>query len=539
YPDGLLARLAASGVDGVWLQAVLYKLAPFPWDSGLSEGHETRLASLRKLCRRARKHGIGVYMYLNEPRSMPTEFFEGHPELLGIAEGGYGTLCTSLPEVRDYVRDGIAHVCGEVPELRGWFSITASENLTSCWSHHRGANCPRCKEREPAEVIAEINGVFLEGIRQAQSDAELICWDWGWRDDWAPAAIEALPDGVSFQSVSEWSIPIKRGGVDSVVGEYSISEVGPGPRATRHWRIARERGLKTIAKIQAGCTWELSAVPYIPAVANVAQHAANLRDAGVEGLMAGWTLGGYPSPNLDVVAEMGRGEPTVDEAMLAVAERRFGRALAPHVVDAWRGFSTAFSEFPFHIGLVYSGPQQMGPANLLYGSPTGYNATMVGIPYDDLNRWRAVYPPDVFIGQFEKVAQGFDSAVRELRRAGRGLESSHVEKQALADEITVASACTLHFRSVADQARFIVARDALAGAATAEEAGALIAELAVLLEREIDSARALCALQAGDSRIGYEASNQYYYVSVDLAEKVLSCRDLLGRWLPAQREKWD
>jgi hypothetical protein len=32
YPDGYLARLAASGVNGVWLQGVLSKLAPFPWD---------------------------------------------------------------------------------------------------------------------------------------------------------------------------------------------------------------------------------------------------------------------------------------------------------------------------------------------------------------------------------------------------------------------------------------------------------------------------------------------------------------------------
>jgi hypothetical protein len=77
-----------------------------------------------------------------------------------------------------------------------------------------------------------------------------------------------------------------------------------------------------MAKIQAGNTWELSAVPYIPAVAHVAQHMANLRDTGVEGLMLSWTLGGYPSPNLEVVAEMGRGTPTPDEAMLAVARRR-------------------------------------------------------------------------------------------------------------------------------------------------------------------------------------------------------------------------
>ena len=68
--------------------------------------------------------------------------------------------------------------------------------------------------------------------------------------------------------------------------------------------MARERGLRTIAKIQAGNTWELSAVPYIPALENVARHAARIREEGVDGLMLGWTLGGYPSPNLEAACEI-------------------------------------------------------------------------------------------------------------------------------------------------------------------------------------------------------------------------------------------
>ena len=106
-------------------------------------------------------------------------------------------------------------------------------------------------------------------------------------------------------SVSEWGMPIKRGGVATTVGEYSISTIGPGERARHYWELARARGLRTLAKVQCGNTWELSAVPYIPALANVARHAANLRHLGVNGLMLGWTLGGYPSPNLEVVAELG------------------------------------------------------------------------------------------------------------------------------------------------------------------------------------------------------------------------------------------
>ncbi|MCX6882735.1 MAG: hypothetical protein NTV12_09570, partial [Verrucomicrobia bacterium] len=57
YPDGYLARLAHAGVTGVWLQGVLQKLAPFPWDLKLSHRHEERLRNLGRLVARARKHG--------------------------------------------------------------------------------------------------------------------------------------------------------------------------------------------------------------------------------------------------------------------------------------------------------------------------------------------------------------------------------------------------------------------------------------------------------------------------------------------------
>ena len=58
-----------------------------------------------------------------------------------------------------------------------------------------------------------------------------------------------------------------------------------------------------------------------------------------------------------------------------------------------------------------------------------------------------------------------------------------------------------------------------------------------VLKDEINLAQRLHVIQSRDSRIGFEASNQYYYVGVDLAEKILNCRNLLDRWIPAQRGK--
>lgn len=533
FPDGLLDRLVASGVDSIWMHAVLYHLAPYPWEAERSAAHEQRLARLRALTERAREHGIGIYLYMNEPRAMPLDFFEEHPELRGVTEGDHAAVCTSVPEVRDYLRDSIESICTAVPELQGFFTITASENLTSCWSHHNGQACPRCKDRAPDEVIAEVNATIWEGIQRAESDAELIAWDWGWRDDWAVAAIDRLPEGVALMSVSEWSIPIERGGVKNAVGEYSISVIGPGPRATKHWAAARARGLKTIAKIQAGNTWELSAVPYIPAVANVAQHAANLRESGVEGIMLGWSLGGYPSPNLQVVAEMAApvdgGAPlTPDEAMQRVAEARYGAVYAEAVVAAWETCSTAFKEFPYDGGVVYRAPLQMGPANPLWSTPTDYKATMVGLPYDDLDGWRGPYPPEIFAAQLAKVATGFEAALADLKEAvGEDVSP------ALRGELRVMEAAGIHYRSVAQQVRFVMARRALDHADADRDA--LIDELEALIRAERTLALRLHAIQTQDSRIGYEASNHYFYVPMDLAEKVLNCDALLAEWIPALR----
>lgn len=539
YPEGLLARLAQTGVNGVWLQAVLHKLAPFPWKPEGSARHQERLKNLGMLVNRAQRHGIRVFLYLNEPRALPLSFFVSRPQLKGVTEGDHAALCTSVPEVQKFMVDSVAAICRAVPDLGGFFSITASENLTNCWSHGGGANCPRCAKRPAADVIAEVNRLFYEGIRQAGSQAQMIAWDWGWNDAWAGDVIRQLPTQVALQSVSEWRLPIERGGVKSEVGEYSISAIGPGPRAQRHWQLARERGLKTIAKIQAGNTWELSAVPYIPAVENVARHAEHLSRANVNGLMLGWTLGGYPSPNLEVVSEALAGG-SADEAMRRVAERRYGATMAPAVVTAWRGFSAAFREFPYNIGVVYSGPQQLGPANLLWSEPTGYHATMVGFPYDDLDSWRAIYPPEIFAGQLEKVADGFDRALAELKvTPGPTGTTTATQRRAFAEECRVAEAAAIHFRSSANQARFVLARRALAAAKTPEETATQQATARRLLKEEIALARRLHDIQSQDSRIGFEASNQYYYVPVDLVEKVLNCRRLLTLMGEPVRPKGD
>lgn len=532
YPEGYLEQLAATGVTGVWLQGVLYKLAEFPWQPRLSERYEERLRNLAALVRRAARHGIRILLYLNEPRAMPLPFFAAHPELRGVTEGDHATLCTSAPEVRAYLRSAVASIVRTVPDLGGFFTITASENLTNCWSHGAGATCSRCGPRGPAEVIAEVNATLQQGIEDGGGGPGLIAWDWGWAEAWATDAIDRLPPRVSLMCVSEWSLPIERAGVKTTVGEYSLSAVGPGPRARRHWQHARRRGLRILAKIQANNTWELSAIPYVPVLENVAEHAARLREQRLDGILLSWTLGGHPSPNLETVAAVLAGG-TLDD----VAHRRFGASLAPRVLEAWRGFSAAFREFPFDGGVVYSAPLQMGPANPLWPEPTGYAACMVGIPYDHLDGWRGPYPVEAFIGQLRKVADGFGAAAEGLERALReSVESEPDRREAAGQEARLGRVAEAHFRSVANQSEFVRGRDALRAVSDAAERERWVGVLRQVIEQEEELARRVHGLQRRDSRVGFEASNHYFYVPLDLIEKVIQCRWLLEDWLPRQRQ---
>jgi hypothetical protein len=52
---------------------------------------------------------------------------------------------------------------------------------------------------------------------------------------------------------------------------------------------------------------------------------------------------------------------------------------------------------------LYVAPQNYGPQNLLYLEPTGYTASMIGYPYDDIEGWSGDFTPEIFIDQLEKL----------------------------------------------------------------------------------------------------------------------------------------
>ena len=496
-PDDQLKAYSDLGINGIWTQGVLSQLAPFPFDPDVSSGFEDRLARMKELSERLDKYGIKLYLYINEPRSMPIGFFDDRSDIKGHVKGDSACLCTSAKKVQSYLKDSIEAICRAVPLIGGFFTITRSENLTNCYSHSGSAsspcNCPRCKEKSVGEVISQTLSCFIEGARRVSKDIKIFAWSWGWKEH-NEEVIGKLPKDVILLSQSELDMPFEIGGVSGNVLDYSMSIVGPGERALKEWRLARELGLETGAKIQINTTWEASTVPAVPVAPSIDEHMERLKNEGIKHLLLSWTLGGYPCRNLASAAKYFYEKCSCDSQ-------------SDQSYEAQKQFAKAFREFPFHIRVLYFGPQNAGPSNLLFEKPTGYTATMTCFAYDDLESWRSIYPIDVFEEQFARLCDKWKL----------GIDMLTVSPDT--ETYQMASAAYCLFLSSYNQIRFIRARD-----------DGRYADAVSAAKDELETAKNMLSLMNRNAAIGYEAANHYYFSKGQLAEKIINCRYIIDRF---------
>jgi len=510
YPDSILEEYSKIGINGIWLHAVLYKLCRFPWDESVSDGFEARLAGLRSLCDRAEKYGIKVYLYINEPRAMSLSLFEKHPELLGFKLEASGTLCTSKKEVRDYLYNGIKTVCEAAPNIGGFFTITASENVTNCHSHFEIGKCPCevCNSRLPEEIYAEVNATIKSAASAVSEKIEVMAFTWGWNQcKNIETAIElCAAAGVRTLCVSEEGVEKTLGGVTTAVSDYSISLVGPGKKAKKIWETAKKNGGKAMAKVQFNNTWECSTVPYLPVLDLVKKHMEGICENDVDGLMLSWSLGGYPSMNLTAMSKYF----FIGESDYDVYAEMFGDD-ADVIRRATADFSRAFINLPFHVRTAYLAPFQAGPSNLLFEKASGLSATMTGFPYDDVENWRAIFPVEVFEASLKTLSELWKDGLLRL------LADVKTESEATREFVEISRACYCIYRSSYIQTRYNLLRDEYNGGKTDVRE-----EILALLDEEEALALELYDVVCHNSTIGYEASNHYLFNKYNLAEKIIN-----------------
>ena len=510
-PDELLARLQAVGVNGLWMQGVLSKLSPYPFVKGLDEGYETRRKNLNKIIAKCKQYGIGVYLYFNEPRGLaPDQLTPETEPMKGNLFDNTWSLCTTLKPVQDYLYEAVKGLVTATPELSGIITITMSENMTNCHCRPRN-NCPHCKHLRHQDVVPQVNNIIQRAISDAGVKTRVLAnlWAWtapyGWSEEDILEGIARMDQKIDILSVSEMG-GVMIDGQRVEIEEYAISKIGPCEETKKALSHARALGHRIMAKVQINSSWEMAVVPYIPVFDLIMAHMQNLKELGVGGLMLSWTVGGYPTVSLDLVNRFFAEGFSYDDFLCD----HFA-AQAALVKQAVKHFSDGFRYFPHTIPMLYDGPQELGPSNLLYKEATGYTATMVTYAHDDYNTWRGKYTLSEWLGLL-------DSLLGEWKK-GLALLEDVVGNTAFCELRRFAEVIYVNLRSAVVQARYNAARDA----GEREKLPALLSEEKALTEW-------LYRLAASDARIGYEASNHYYFTQNSFLEKLINL-DLLMREL--------
>lgn len=93
----------------------------------------------------------------------------------------------------------------------------------------------------------------------------------------------------------------ERGGIrkDGVlINEYSLGYAGPSEQFLDSLKLARQRGIPVMVKLQIGTTHELATICSLPLIGNLYEKASFLRENHLEGFMGCWNFGNFNSANL-------------------------------------------------------------------------------------------------------------------------------------------------------------------------------------------------------------------------------------------------
>ncbi len=443
YTDAWFDNLRSHGFNGFWLNVWMRKLVGFREPDTAEQA--ARQETLRRLIARAARFDVGVWLFLNEPKAFPRQhrIWQRFPGMRG-APGTWphpppgietSLLCTTSAEGKAYVYEMARRLHRALPGLAGTLHINASESPTHCYCHtianpggkvfssnqeHLGIDCPRCAERSPGEVIADILNLYRQGCRDAGCRAPVVAWNWNWIM-YAPHPQEDLirrldPEIVVLADFEcGGTMPII--GRPRIVNEYSLLYTGPSERYLTVTDCARRTGHRVAAKFQLGTTHELGTAANLPLVGRVYDKLSWLRAHAAEGVLGTWNFGNRFTLNTAAVGQFLRGAPGAGKAefLAGLARAYFGLAGADRFPAAVAGLEDAFAQYPLCNEFLYFGPINFALALPLDDTPLGGRPLTVSC----LNRergdaWDRSLGPftlDEVIGALETLADRLRNAV--------------------------------------------------------------------------------------------------------------------------------
>lgn len=510
YTDEILSFITHYGFNAIWIQGKLHDLGTSSMFPELGKGADLKIRQLNGIINRARQYSLDVYLYLVK-YELPVEFFDSHPEVRGsqsFFKTGY-SMCTSVPEAQQYIHEAVQSIFKSAPGLKGIIFIIGGEGFIHCWSRRHAADCPRCRNRGPIDVVAEVIEVVNNGAKSGKPDADVVVWTYGASGTWSqgddPQArlIQRLPNDVIFLSDFSKGGHIKIGEVEERVYDYSISFLGPSEKFCEQVQLCSERGVRTWAKTECMISLEFIQAPYIPVYQRWTERYKQINSfPEVQGLFMNWNHYGFMPSRVLELAKWYTFTPLPEAVTLLtqLATRDFGAEAASDVLRAWRHFSTAITHYPFS-GYVALGPIQSGPALPLFFDPD-YQVHHRGTRrFSNDLLWTVPWGPELCSRSLRMLEAEWSRGVECLSRlVGKGTSGGNRE---IVRELGVAHALLCCVRSALNQIEFDRMRVELMEQGYHPRNLALLSQMKGVARQEIRNSTEALKWVSADSRLGY------------------------------------
>lgn len=531
YPGDYLGKLAREGINGLWITVEFRDLAEtsFTKRDPLAQ---KRLEKLRKTVERCGKYGIKIWLFSIEPASLPKDdpLLAAHPEWKG-ARGWRNdyAFCTSSESALRYLRESLADIFAQVPNLGGLINISHGERITNCLSALPAVSdaqvaCPRCSKLPKWKIHADAARAMSEGMRESNPEAELISWLYqpqpeAERAPWVFDLARHVPEGVIIQYNFESGAFKKQLGRWRSGGDYWLSFCGPAQPFARIADAARASGAELSAKIQVGCSHEVATVPFVPAPGLLYDKYAQMKKAGCSSVMQCWYFGNYPGIMNEAAGELAFEDfnGAKEDFLVRLARPKWG-ANAGKAAKIWNACAEGYSHYPLSNDMQYYGPVHAGivwplhfdigmrPLNPTWKPDGAPNGETIGEALENHSLEEALELARTVCAEMESAEPEMEEIEKSLAPddAGRRLD------------IGLMKALKIQFESARNILEFYLLRReayfASRETGDRQKAGKLLARMAEIAREEAALSAKMAKLCAGDSRLGFhsEAESHLY-----------------------------
>lgn len=532
--DEFFSAAAHAGFDAV----LIYMVHPDMVLHGLEDpdayfkGHTCGYCDFNHLVWRAKGYGIDVYLYSKIRCDM-------HPNDEGAEEyyeKYFGEVFKKSPDVK-----GIVFV-GETFEFPSKDTRTAGVGY-----RYKPKDDPRpATGYYPCYDYPDLINMVKKKIRTYAPSIDIIFWsyNWGWVDKEARLSLmDNLPKDISYQVTFEmWEYLKDDLGNEYKIADYSIAFPGPCKVFVEEAERAKELGLTLYSMTNTGGrTWDIGSAPYLPVPNQWQKRYENIRKAhalyGLSGLMESHQYGYMPSFLGFFAKNAFTTNGMADQKCLeAIAKRDWGTGYT-EALAAWEIFSNGIAQTIPCVADQY-GAYRCGPSY-----PMLFNQDRESLPVFPTPPWASrqgigIWNPICYDKVFPNIdwslmrlrhaieaKRCFELGVEKLRNALKLSQKNTIEQ---IEQIAVAEYIGCTYTTAVNLMRWEIAKHMLLGIGEehpSEDVKRLLAALELplyeknilvdfmhkVIDEEKENVSHALACQEKDSRIGFEASSEYFF----------------------------